>query len=334
MKRIVILVLAACFFVVVPTFAQQYKVTDKVKLGGEGGWDYLTFDKDGHRLFITRGSHVMVVDVQTLKVSGDIPDQSGLHGVALVPSLNRGFASNGGDDSVTIFDLKTLKVLDKVKVGNRPDAIIYDPFTKRVFTFNAKSQDSTALDAATGKVVGTIPLGGKPETPATDGKGTMYVNIEDKGEIAKFDPAKLTVLNRWPVEGCTEPSALAYDVQHQRLFPGCEKLMAVVDATSGKLVTTVPIGEGVDAGGFNPTTQEVFMSCGNGTLSVIHEDSPDKYTVKQTVDTQRGARTMALDDSTNAIYTVTAEFDPTPPPAGQRRKMIPDTFTLIVVKGQ
>lgn len=334
MKRIVIPFFAAFIFVALPGLAQQYKVTDKAKLGGEGGWDYLTFDKDGQRLFITRGSHIMVVDTGTLKTTGDIPDQSGLHGVALVPSLNRGFASNGGDDSVTIFDLKTLKVLDKVKVGTRPDAIIYDPFTRRVFTFNAKSQDSTALDAATGKVVGSIPLGGKPETPATDGNGKMYVNIEDKGEIVKFDPAKLTVLNRWPVAGCTEPSALAYDVGHQRLFAGCEKLMAVVDASSGRLVTTVPIGEGVDAGGFNPRTQEVFMSCGNGTLSVIHEDSPDKYSVKQTVETQRGARTMALDESTNTVYTVTAEFDPTPPPAGQRRKMIPDTFTLIVVKAQ
>jgi YVTN family beta-propeller protein len=334
MKRIVALFFAAFMLAAFPAPAQQYKATDKVKLGGEGGWDYLTFDKEGQRLFITRGSHIMVVDTQSLKLTSDIADQSGLHGVALVPGLNRGFASNGGDDSVTIFDLKTLKVLDKVKVGTRPDAIIYDPFTKRVFTFNAKSQDSTALDAATGKVVGTVPLGGKPETPATDGKGTMYVNIEDKNEIAKFDPAKLTVLSRWPVAGCTEPSALAYDLQHQRLFAGCEKLMAVVDATSGKLVTTVPIGEGVDAGGFNPGTQEVFMSCGNGTLSVVHEDSPDKYSVKQTVETQRGARTMALDDSTNTIYTVTAEFDPAPPPPGQRRKMIPDTFTLIVVKAQ
>lgn len=318
----------------VPAMAQkQFKVADRVKLGGEGGWDYLTYDAEGQRLFITRGTHVMVVDTNTLKVSGDIPDLSGIHGVALAPELNRGFISNGGDNTVTVFDLKTLKKLDSIKVGERPDAILYEPFSKRVFTFNARSHDSTAIDAASGKVVGTVPLGGKPEFPATDGKGKLYVNIEDKSQIAQVDVTKLAVLNTWPVAPCQEPSALAFDVEHHRLFAGCDnKLMAVVDSDSGKVVTTVPIGEGVDAGRFNPSTQEVFMSCGEGVLTVIHEDSPDKYTVKQNLATVKGARTMALDKDNNVAYLVTAQREDKSVPAGQRPAMVPGSFELIVVK--
>src|SRR5271165_4582745 len=238
MKRVLIVLIVAGLCAAVPSLAQkQYKVADRVKLGGEGGWDYLYYDKDGHRLFITRGTHVMVVDTGSLKVTGDIPDLSGIHGVSLAPELGRGFVSNGGDNTVTIFDLKTLKKLDSVKVGDRPDAILYDPFTKHVFTFNARSKDSSVLDAV-----------------------------------------KLIVLNTWSVSPCQEPSALALDKAHHRLFAGCgNKMMAAVDSSSGKVVTTVPIGEGVDAGRFNPNTQEVFMSCGEGVLTVIHEDSPDKY---------------------------------------------------------
>jgi len=336
MKRILALLIAAAVLATVPALAQkQYKVVNRVKIGGEGGWDYLYYDRDGHRLFITRGSHVMVVDTNTLKVTGDIPDLSGIHGVALAPELNRGFVSNGGDNSVTIFDLKTLKKLDSVKVGERPDAIMYDPFTKRVFTFNARSKDSTIVDAATGKVVGTVLLGGKPEFPATDEKGKVFVNIEDKSQIAEIDARKLTVLNTWPVGPCQEPSALAFDRAHHRLFAGCgNKVMVVVDSESGKVVTTVPIGEGVDAGRFNPNTQEVFMSCGEGVLTVIHEDSPDKYTVTQNVPTVKGARTMAMDYESNTAYLVTAQREATPPAPGQRPAMVPGTFELIVVKAE
>ena len=280
-----LLLLVAGLLLSLPAVAQkQYKLVDTVKLGGEGGWDYLTYEQGAHRLFITRGTHVMVIDTTTLKQIGDIPDLSGIHGVALAPAMNKGFVSNGGDDSVTVFDLKTLKVTDKIKVGGRPDAILYEPFSKHVFTFNAKSQDSTVVDASSGKVIATIPLGGKPEFPASDGKGKVFVNIEDKGEIAVIDVRSNTVTTHWQLTGCEEPSALAFDVAHNRLFSGCgNKVMAVTDAASGKVVTTVPIGGGVDAGRFNPKTQEVFMSCGDGTLPVIHEESPDKYSVKQTV---------------------------------------------------
>ncbi len=337
MKRVFVLLFAAILLAAVPAFAQkQYKVVNTVKLGGEGFWDYLYYDKDGQRLFITRGSHVMVVDTNTLKVTGDIPDLSAIHGVALAPELGRGFISNGGDNTVTVFDLKTLKKLDSVKVGERPDAILYDPFTNHVFTFNARSHDSTVVDAASGKVVGTVPLGGKPEFPVTDGKGKVYVNIEDKSEIAEIDATKLTVLNRWSVSPCQEPSALAFDVAHHRLFAGCDnKMMAVVHSDTGKVITTVPIGAGVDAGRFNSNPQEVFMSCGgDGVLTIIHEDTPDKYTVTQNLATAKGARTMAMDYANNTAYLVTAQREATPPAPGQRPAMVPDSFELIVVKGE
>ena len=334
MKRAAILVLVLLVFCLSALAQKQYKLVDTVKLGGEGGWDYLTYEKGAHRLFITRGSHVMVIDTNTLKQIGDIPDLSGIHGVALAPEMSKGFVSNGGDDSVTVFDLKTLKATDKIKVGGRPDAILYDPFSKHVFTFNAKSQDSTVVDAASGKVVATIPLGGKPEFPATDGKGKIFVNIEDKGEIVLIDVNSNIAIAHWPLKGCEEPSALAFDVAQGRLFSGCgNKMMAVTDASSGKIVTTVPIGGGVDAGAFNSKTQEVFMSCGEGTLAVIHEDSPDKYSAKQAVSTARGARTMALDSDTNAIYLVTAQFGEKGP-NDRRPPMIPGTFELLVVKPQ
>jgi len=334
MKRFLTIVIAAAILSAVPALAQkQFKMADRVKLGGEGGWDYLIYDNVGHRLFITRGSHVMVVDTTTLKVAGDIPDLSGIHGLALAQDLGRGFVSNGGDNTVTVFDLKTLKKLDSVKVGDRPDAILYEPFSKHVFTFNARGQNSSVVDAASGKVMGTIPLAGKPEFPASDGKGKLYVNIEDKGQIAQVDVSKQTVLNTWPIAPCQEPSALAFDVEHHRLFAGCgNKMMAVVDSDSGKVVTTVPIGEGVDAGRFNPKTQEIFMSCGEGVLTVIHEDSPDKYTVTQNVATVKGARTMALDKENDVAYLVTAQREATPPAPGQRPAMVPGSFELIVVK--
>ncbi len=334
MKRVLALILTAAALAAVPASAQKsYKVTDRAKVGGEGGWDYLTYDAGANRLFITRGTHVMVVDAKTLKPTGEIAGLAGIHGVALAHELGRGFITSGGDDMLVIFDLKTLDVLNKVKVGGRPDAVLYDASAKRVYTFNAMTQDATVVDATSGKVVGTVPLGGKPETGVADGKGNVYVNIEDKGVIARIDTAKLTVRERYPMAGCAEPSALAFDVAHQRLFAGCaSKVMAVVNPDSGRLITTVDIAGGVDAGAFNPKTQQIFMSCGDGVLVVMHEDSPDKYSVVQKVTTAKGARTMTLDEASNTVYTVTAQFDPAPPPPGQRRKIIPDTFELLVVR--
>lgn len=306
--------------------ASGYKVVKTWKLGGNGGWDYLTVDSDGRRIFIARADRVMVVDEDSGKLLAEIPDTPGVHGVALAPEFGRGFISAGGEDMVTIFDLKSLKVLSKVKVGTRPDAIVYDPFTKRVFTFNAKSNDTTAVDAAKGEVVGKIALGGKPEFAASDEKGTMFVNVEDTSEIVAFDPQKLVVKSRWKLAGCEEPTGLALDKKNRRLFAGCggNKKMAIVDADSGKVLAMPNIGEGCDATAFDAGQNSAFASAGDGTITVIREDSPDKFSVAETVKTQDRARTMALDPKTHELFTVTAKVLP-------ERKVEPDSFVVLVV---
>jgi len=312
-----------------PTAGGTYHEITRYPVGGDGFWDYLTCDSAGHRLFVTRGTHVMVVSTETGKVIGDIPDTKGCHGVALAPDLKRGFVSDGGDNAITIFDLGTLKTLDKVTVGTRPDAILYDPATRRVFTFNAGSQDTTAVDATTGKVVGTIPLGGKPEFAHSDRAGKVFVNIEDKSELVTFDPKGLTVLMRTPLAPAEEPSGLAIDTKKHRLFSACgNQHAAVVDGATGKLVATPTIGDGPDAAAFDSGAGLAFTSSGEGTLSILKESSPGKWET-ETVKTERGARTMALDPSTHRIYLVTAKF--TPPAAGERRPgMVPNSFVILV----
>lgn len=296
----------------------------------------MKIDSQARRLYISRATRVLVIDADTGKSIGEIPDTPGVHGIALAPEFGKGFTSNGRENTVNVFDLKTLKVLNKIKVGARPDAIIYDPATKRVFTFNAGSQDATAVDAAKGEVVGSIPLGGKPEFAASDSKGTVFVNLEDKNQIFALDPDKLTVKQRWDLPGCEEPSGLAMDQKNRRLFVGCgNKTMPIVDADSGKILTTLPIGDGVDATAFDDTTGLAFASCGEGVLTVVREESPDKFTVVENVPTQKGARTMALDSKTHNAYTVTAKFGPPPAPTADqphpRPSLIPDTFVVLVV---
>jgi DNA-binding beta-propeller fold protein YncE len=276
----------------------------------------------------------MVIDLGRDSVIGDIPNTLGIHGVALAPELNRGFTSNGRDSSVTIFDYKTLAPIAVVKIpGRNPDAILYDPATKRVFTFNGGSSNATAIDATNGTVLGTVELGGKPETAVSEG-GKIYANIEDKSEIAVFDPKTLAVQARWPLAPCEEPSGLAIDRVHQRLFAGCgNKTMAIVDMRTGKVVASPAVGDGVDAAGFDPATQLAFTSNGEGSITVVHEDTPDKYTVVETVPTQRGARTMAVNPKTHRLYTVSAEFGPAPAPTADRPRprppMIPGTFVVL-----
>ena len=317
--------------------APGYHVTKTFKVGGEGGWDYLNADASARRLYISRGTHVIVLDLDSGANVGDIPDTQGVHGIALAPELGKGFTSNGREGTVTIFDIKTLKpVGEKVKAGENPDAILYDPATKRVFTFNGRSQDSTAIDAASGKVLGTIKLDGKPEFAASDAKGEIFVNIEDKSELVAIDPAKLEVKSKWPLAPCTEPSGLAIDRKHRRLFVGCDnKMMAVVDADSGKVLATPAIGEGVDATAFDEETGLAFASCGEGTMTVVKEESADKFSVAETVKTEQGARTMALDTKTHTAYTVTAKFGPPPAATADnphpRRTILPDSFVVLVV---
>jgi DNA-binding beta-propeller fold protein YncE len=313
-----------------------YHVVTTYKVGGEGGWDYLTVDSEARHVYISRGTHVMVLDADSGKVAGDIADTQGVHGIALAPELGKGFTSNGREGTVSIFDMKTLATSSKVKVGENPDAILYDPATKRVFTFNGRSQDSTAIDATNGKVLGTIKLDGKPEFAASDAKGEIFVNIEDKSELVAIDPNKLEVKAKWPLAPCTEPSGLAIDRKNRRLFVGCDnKMMAVVDADSGKVLATPAIGEGVDATAFDADTGLAFASCGgDGVLTVVKEDSPGKFT-PENVPTQKGARTMALDSKTHNVFVVTAQFGPRPAATADnprpRPPMLPDSFVVLVV---
>ena len=313
-----------------------YHLVKKVVLGGEGGWDYVNANPDTHRVYISRGTHIMVVDPDG-KVVGDIPNLKGTHGAALVPELNRGYSSNGQSNSVTIFDLKTLQVIKEVPLpmAQGPDGYLYDPTSKRVFVFNARSQDATGIDAETGEVAGTVPLGGKPEAAVADGQGHIFVNNEDKTLLVEFDSKTLKVLNNRPIEGCESPSGLAIDTAHKRVFVGCHnQQMVVVDYTTGKSIAKIPIGTGIDATWFDPGTQMAFSSCGEGTITAAHEDSPDKYTVVDTIKTQTGARTMALDTGNHMIYTVTAEFGATPAASPEnprpRPAIIPNTFTLLI----
>lgn len=312
-----------------------YHLARKTVLGGEGGWDCLTVDSKARRVYISRGTHVMVVDADTSAVIGDIPNTNGVHAIVVVTELGKGFTSNGRDNSVTVFDLKTLKPVATVPVGKNPDLIIYDPVSKRVFTFNGASHDTTAIDSKTNAVVGTVSLGGKPEVAVSDEKGHVYVNIEDKSEIVQFDPLKLTVINRWSIAPGEEPSGLAIDRKHRRLFSVCgNKMMAIVNADNGKVITTLAIGAGPDGAEFDPETRLAFSSNGDGTLTVVHEDALDKFTVVENVPTQARARTMAIDYKTHQLYLVSAEFGPVPAATETqprpRAPMVPGTFTLLV----
>jgi DNA-binding beta-propeller fold protein YncE len=315
--------------------ASGYHLEKKVKLGGSGGWDYLEVDPATHRVFISRATHVVVYDPAQDKVVGDIPDTQGVHGIALADEFNKGFTTNGRATTATMFDLTSLKALSTIKTDKDPDGVIYDPYSKRVFTFNGDANSSTAIEAASGDVAGTVQLGGGPEFAASDRKGKIFVNLEDKSALVKFDAKTLKVENTWPLAPCESPSGLAIDAEHEILVVGCHnKLMAFVDGNTGKVIGTVPIGQGVDANRFDPATGYAFASCGDGTITVAHEDSPSHFSVVEVLQTQRGARTMAIDYDTHKIYTVTADMGPAPAATADnprpRPSILPDTFTLLI----
>ena len=317
--------------------APGYHVTRRVTLGGEGGWDYLTADSAAHRLYVTHATHVLVVDTDRDSVVGDIPNTPGVHGVALAPDLGRGYVSDGRDSTVTVFDLKTLAVLARVKVTGPPDAILYEPATRRVLTFNHRSGDATALDAATLVVLGTIPLGEEPEFATSDGRGRVFVNLEGPGQLLAIDARALAVTGRWPLAPCAEPTGMAIDRGRGRLFVGCgNRLMAVVDASSGEVLQTLPIGAGCDGAAYDAGTGLAFASAGDGTITVVEPDARGRYAVTATVATQRGARTMTVDPRTHRLYTVTATFGPAPAATADnprpRPAMVPGSFTLLVVE--
>jgi len=321
----------ACLVVLAAPAAAQSSgihLVKSVTLGGDTFWDALTFDRSSGHLFITHGSHVVVVDATTYAVAGDIPDVAGAHQVAI--GLGKGFATSGTTNSVVVFDPSTLKVRGTISVGTRPDGTIFDPFSRRVFTFNAGSKDSTAIDVASGTVDGTIALGGKPEFAVSDGRGRIFDNIEDKSEIAVIDTKKMDVVAHWPLAPCESPSGIAMDKRRARLFVACEnEMMAVVNAKTGKVVTTIPTGKGADGAAFDPGSRDVYIPNGEGKLSVIHEDTADKYRLVENVPTQFAARTIDLDPATHRIFSATADLTPDP---GQRPpyKMTPGSFRLLV----
>jgi DNA-binding beta-propeller fold protein YncE len=311
-----------------------YHLLKKHVLGGEGGWDYLALDGKTRLLYVTHGNAVEILNVDTGVKGEPITGLQGVHGVAFAPERNRGYISNGRGNSVSVFDLKTHKVLETVpSSGQNPDAIMYDAFSGRVFTFNGRTSNATAIDAATNKVVGTVDIGGKPEFAVTDGKGTVFVNNEDKSEIVAFDAKSLQVKMRWSIAPGEGPSGLAIDLKGKRLFSVCDKVLVVSDFINGKVVTTVPIGGGPDAVRFDPGTGLVFSSNGDGTMTVVKQESPDKYSVLETVTTAPRARTMELDPKTHRVFLVTAEFGPAPAPTTEqprpRPTVVPGTFQVL-----
>lgn len=307
-----------------------YHIVNQLRIGGEGGWDYLTVDSAARRLYVSHATHVVVVDIDADKVVGDIPDTPGVHGIAIAPQLNKGFISNGRGNNVTIFDLKTLKVLGTAATGENPDAIRFDPTSSRVFAFNGRSRSATAIDAKTNMVVATIPLPGKPEFSVADGKGHVYVNIEDTNEIVEIDSAKAVVTKKYALTGCEGPSGLAIDVKDRRLFSVCgNRVMAVSDPDAGKVVATPAIGAGPDGAAFDPGTGLAFSSNGDGTLTVVQQTG-GKWDVLENIATERGARTIALDEKTHKLYLPTAQPGP-PPAAGGRAPFLPDSFKILIV---
>ena len=288
--------------------AENYQIVKKTPIPGQGGWDYLTVDTDAHRLYVSHGTQVEVLDVDSGAIVGQIPNTPGVHGIAVAPELGRGFVSNGQSSTVTVFDLKTLAKIGEVPTGKKPDAIIYDPATSRVFAFNGGSNSVTVIDAKEGKAVGTVDLGGGPEFASADGKGFVFNNLEDESLVLKIDSRKLAVEQRWPTAPCKSPSSMAMDRTNRRLFLGCRsKVMAVMDADTGKVITTLPIGDHVDATAFDDEKKLIFNSNGEGTITLIRQDSPDQYSVVDTVKTLPRAKTMALDPKTHRLFLSTAE---------------------------
>jgi DNA-binding beta-propeller fold protein YncE len=315
---------------------QSYKFPKSIPIGGEGGWDYLSVDAKARKLYVTHASRIVVVDLDHDTVVGEIGETPGVHGLALAPELSLGFSSNGAESRVSVVDLKTLKTVTKIETGENPDAILYEPAHSEIYSFNGRGKSATVIDAKSLKASSTVPLAGKPEFAAAETKsGRVFCNIEDKNEVAVIDMKTHAVTAAWPLAPGEEPTGMAFDAAHHRLFVGCHnKLMAMLNSDNGKIIATVPIGASVDACAFDDATQLVFASCGDGSLTIAKEETPDKLTVVQTLSTERGARTMALDPSTHRIYTATAQIAPErgSPAPGERRRpnYVAGTFHLLV----
>jgi YVTN family beta-propeller protein len=310
--------------------AEPYHFIKEIPIAGDGGWDYLAVDSAAQRLYVSHATKVVILDLSQDAVVGEITNTPGVHGIALAPKMNRLFVSNGKENKISIVDAQTLRTLAKVETGTNPDCILFVPKLKEVYAFNGRSQSATVIAGDSGEVITNIPLGGKPEFAQADPKaGRIYNNLEDKSEVAVIDIASHQVVTNWPIAPGESASGMAFDRRHHRLFLGCDnRLMAMLDTTSGKVLATVPIGEGVDANAFDPKTQFAFASCGDGTTTIAHEDG-DQLTVVQTLKTERSARTMALDPATHKIYLAAAKFEE-PAPGQRRGKMVPGTFKILV----
>ena len=327
--------LAFCLAAVASQAAPAYKFLKEIPIGGEGGWDYLTVDEAGRRLYVSHGTKAVVIDLDKDAVVGEIANTPGIHGVAVAHDLGKAFTSNGQENKSSMVDLKTLETLSRIETGRNPDGMLYEPGQQEVYMFNGRGGSATVIDAKTGKVVTTIELGGKPEFCTADPKaGRVYNNLEDKSETVAIDTKKHEVVNRWPLAPGEEPSGMAIDVAHHRLFIGCgNEKMVMLDNENGKVVASVPIGRGVDANVFDPGTQLAFASCGDGTVTIAHEDSPDKLTVVQTLKTEPRARTMTLDPKTHRIYLASAKFEAQSEgeKGGRKRPpMVPGSFKVLV----
>jgi YVTN family beta-propeller protein len=327
---------ALAFLCATALATEPYQLLTEIPIGGEGGWDILTIDSGATRLFLSHAAKVVVVDLNKNTVVGEIGDTPGVHALVAVPELQRGFSSNGKESKSSVVDLKTLNTISKIDTGANPDAIVYEPRRGEVYIFNHTGNSATVIDAKAAKVVATIPLGGSPEFATADSStGRVYCNIEDKSEVAVIDTTKHEVVAHWSVAPGTEPSGIALDAAHHRLFATCHnKLMAMLDTETGKVIATVPIGAGVDGCAFDDSTQLAFASCGDGSTTIAKEETPDKLTVVQTLKTERGARTMALDSKTHRIYLPSAQFQPPPSPSPgmspARPRIVPNTLKVLV----
>jgi hypothetical protein len=315
--------------------AGQEPKVHKISVGGDGGWDYLTVDSEARRLYVSRGNRVVVIDLTNETVIGELPDTPGIHGIALVPDLGKGFTSNGADSTVTVFDMKSLKATGKIEARGVPDAILYDSASRRVFTFNHRTNDATVIDVVGETVVGTIPFDAEPEAAVADGKGHVFVNLRSTSEIAEIDASSLKILHRWPLAPGIRPNGLGFDAKHRRLFSTCgNQQMVVMDADNGSVLATAEIGRGSDGCVFDPGAGLAYSSNGEGTVTAVGEAEPGKFAVVSTIPTQAGARTMALDPKTHRLYLSSATSAPSTDAAEsqpRRRNYVPGSFAIIVI---
>jgi len=313
--------------------SSSYRVTHTYLLGGDGSWDYVVPDPPHHRLFVARQNRVMVIDEDNGTLLGEVTGIQGAHGTAIAESTGHGFATSGNDQSVVMFDLKTFQVLGRIPAAEDADAIVYDGASNRVFTLNGDAHSSTVIDPRAGTLITNIPLGGKPEYGASAGDGKVYANLTDISEVVEIDAKTATVLRRWPTAPCKQPVSMALDTGHHRLFSGCRSgVMAVSDYQAGKVVATLPIGMGVDGAGYDAASGNAFASNADGTLTVIHQDSPDEYHVSGSVQTPQGSRNMGLDPTNHRVFLVSAKFGDAPAGGRGRRPVLPGTFTLLVIE--